>query len=125
MLASKLDRSTERENLKVLFEFGQESCFYCGKKLSENAVDHFIPWSFVKDDKLWNFVLACPVCNSRKSDKLASQTFLSNIRLRNEKLILKNHPFIQKEFKSYTFSKLALMYSNAVFNGFEAGWEPN
>ena len=129
MLASKLDRSTERENLnsyrKVLFEFGQESCFYCGKKLSENAVDHFIPWSFVKDDKLWNFVLACPACNSRKSDKLASQTFLSNIRLRNEKLILKKHPFIQKEFKSYTFSKLALMYSNAVFNGFEAGWEPN
>ncbi len=128
MLASKLDRSTERENLdsyrKVLFDFGQQTCFYCGKKLSENAVDHFIPWSFVKDDKLWNFVLACPACNSRKSDKLASQTFLSNIRLRNEKLILKNHPFIQKEFKSYSFSKLALMYSNAVFNGFESGWEP-
>lgn len=132
-LAGKLDHSTKRENLdsyrKILFGFGQESCFYCGKKLSRttfgNAVDHFIPWSFVKDDKLWNFVLACPVCNSKKSDKLASQTFLSNIRLRNEKLILKKHPFIQKEFKSYTFSKLALMYSNAVFNGFESGWEPN
>ena len=131
-LASKLDRSTERENLdsyrKILFDFGQQSCFYCGKQLSkttfENAVDHFIPWSFVKDDKLWNFVLACPTCNSKKSDKLASQFFLSNIRLRNEKLILKNHSFIQREFKSYTFSKLALMYSNAVFNGFETGWEP-
>ena len=128
MLASKLDRSTERENLdsyrKILFEFGQQTCFYCEKKLSENAVDHFIPWAFVKDDKLWNFVLACPACNSRKSDKLASQTFLSNIRLRNEKLIRKNHPFVQKEFKSYAFSKLALMYSNATFNGFESGWEP-
>ncbi|MBR1537478.1 MAG: HNH endonuclease [Treponema sp.] len=131
-LASKLDKSTERKNLdsyrKALFEFGQETCFYCGKKLSRtafgNAVDHFIPWSFVKDDKLWNFVLACPICNSRKSDKLASQVFLSNLRLRNEKLIGKIHPFVQKEFRSYTYSKLALMYSNAAFNGFESGWEP-
>lgn len=132
MLASKLDRSTERENLdsyrKALFDFGQTTCFYCGKKLSRttfgNAVDHFIPWSFVKDDKLWNFVLACPTCNSKKSDKLATQTFLSNIRLRNEKLVKMNHPIVQKEFKAYTFTKLALMYSNAIFNGFQSGWRP-
>ena len=128
MLASKLDKSTERENLdsyrKVLFEFGQIDCFYCGKKLSENAVDHFVPWSFVKDDKLWNFVLACPDCNSRKSDRLASQAYLSNLKRRNEALIKMKHILVQKEFKYYTFSKLALMYNNAVFNGFKPGWEP-
>ncbi len=128
MLASKLDRSTERQNLdqfrKTLFEFGQITCFYCGKKLNENAVDHFIPWSFVKDDRLWNFVLSCPACNSRKSDTLAAQTFLSSIRTRNESLSKMNHVLVQKEFKSYTFSKLALMYNNAVFNGFKYGWEP-
>lgn len=128
MLASKLDRSTERQNLdlfrKTLFEFGQTTCFYCGRKLNENAVDHFIPWSFVKDDRLWNFVLSCPNCNSRKSDTLASQPFLSTLRIRNEKLGRMNHILVQKEFKSYTFSKLALMYNNAVFNGFKSGWEP-
>lgn len=128
MLASKLDKSTERENLnpyrKTLFEFGQTKCFYCGKNLGENAVDHFIPWSFVKDDKLWNFVLACPTCNSKKSDSLTSQDFLDNLRLRNEKLRKMNHDFVQREFKSYTFSKLALMYQNAVFNGYRCGWMP-
>lgn len=29
-----------------------------------------------------------------------------------------------KEFKAYTFTKLALMYSNAIFNGFQSGWRP-
>lgn len=29
-----------------------------------------------------------------------------------------------KEFKTYTFTKLALMYSNAIFNGFQSGWRP-
>ena len=127
-LASKLDKSTERQNLnafkKVLCDFGQKTCFYCGKILSENAVDHFIPWSFVKDDKLWNFVLACPTCNSKKSNKLTDQRFLSNIRLRNEKLSNIDNSFVQKEFKNYNFSKLTLMYQNALFNGFSAGWHP-
>lgn len=128
MLASKLDASTERKNLdlyrKTLFDFGQETCFYCGKKLSENAVDHFIPWSFVKDDKLWNFVLSCPYCNSKKSDKLASQKFLNDIKIRNEKLRIIQVPFIQTQFKAYEFSKLALMYHNAIFNGLKSGWKP-
>ena len=128
MLAGKLDRSTERENLDryrtVLFDFGQTKCFYCGCNLSQNAVDHFVPWSFVKDDKLWNFVLSCPACNSKKSDSLTSQKFLSNIRIRNESLKKMNSVFVQKEFISYSFSKLTLMYQNAAFNGFKTGWEP-
>ncbi len=127
-LASKLDLSTERKNLeqyrKTLFNFGQTTCFYCGKKLSETAVDHFIPWSFVKDDKLWNFVLACPSCNSKKSDRLTSQKFLTNLKIRNEKLQLEKVPFVQSQFKSYAFSKLVLMYQNAIFNGLKSGWEP-
>ncbi len=128
MLASKLDKSTERQNLdafrKTLFDFGQKNCFYCGKPLAENAVDHFVPWSFVKDDNLWNFVLACPFCNSKKSDRLTAQGFLTSIRIRNEKLCRMNTPFVQKEFKTYTYSKLALMYQNAIFNGFSSGWQP-
>lgn len=127
-LASKLDLSTERQNLepyrKILFSYGQDSCFYCGKSLESNAVDHFIPWSFVKDDKLWNFVLACPTCNSKKSDKLTSQNFLTNIKLRNEKLCKIKNPIVQTDFKTYTFTKLTLMYHNAILNGFQTNWTP-
>lgn len=127
-LANKLDRSTQRENLnpyrKVLFDFGQTTCFYCNKRLAKNAVDHFIPWSFVKDDKLWNFVLACPSCNSKKSDKLTTQNFLNALKARNEKLSNMEDNLVQSQFKAYAHSKLQLLYNNALYNGYTYGWEP-
>ena len=48
----------------------------------------------------------------------------SDMRVRNERLGRLNHPFIQSQFKGYEFAKLALMYRNAIFNGFQHGWEP-
>ena len=65
-LLTKIDKSSERENLsiyrRILFEeFENESCFYCGKKLSSDGhkvhVDHFVPRAFIKDDKMWNLVI--------------------------------------------------------------------
>ena len=59
------DLSVYREILRRKFE--KNTCFYCRRKLERNMhVDHFIPWSFVKDDKLWNFVLSCARCNEKK-----------------------------------------------------------
>ena len=87
-LLTKIDKSSERENLsiyrRILFEeFENESCFYCGKKLSNNGqkihVDHFVPRAFIKDDKMWNLVLACPTCNLQKNDKLASIIYLEKL----------------------------------------------
>ena len=47
------------DDVYIMFE--DNTCFYCGCKLSRSAhVDHVIPWAFVKADHLWNFVLACP-----------------------------------------------------------------
>lgn len=64
-------------------EFQEDRCFYCGKKLDKNIhVDHFIPWTFVKNDNLWNFVLTCPKCNLRKSDSLVSYDYIVKIENR-------------------------------------------
>ncbi len=51
---------------KNIQEF-ENKCFYCGKPVIKKTVevDHFIPWSFMKDDQIWNFVLACPECNNK------------------------------------------------------------
>ncbi len=82
----KLDMATpKRKDLSmyknILFnEFQEDRCFYCGKKLDKNVhVDHFIPWMFVKNDNLWNFVLACPKCNLRKSGNLVSKDYIIKI----------------------------------------------
>ena len=108
---SKIETSLpERKPLdiyrKILFEeFEQNNCFYCGKKLSTIAihVDHFIPWSFVKEDKLWNFVLSCPECNIKKSDKLPSKSFISIIHNRNRIIehFFSSNLFVKQQFSNY------------------------
>lgn len=50
----------------------QVHCIYTGCLLTEGsyALDHFIPWSFVSHDLLWNLMPADESINSSKSDKL-------------------------------------------------------
>lgn len=104
----KLESATPRRSdlsayRKILeLEFEGPACFYCGRKLKTAAhVDHVIPWSFVKSDHLWNFVLACPTCNSKKKDKLPSKENLSKVIVRNEQFILKPKSIVEVEFKGY------------------------
>lgn len=94
-LLTKIDKSSERENLsvyrRILFEeFENETCFYCGKKLSNDGqkvhVDHFVPRTFIKDDKMWNLVLTCPACNLQKNDKLAENIYLDKLVERNQNI---------------------------------------
>ena len=51
---------------------GQLTCIYTGRELhvGNYDLDHFIPWSFVSHDLLWNLLPADPSINSSKSNKL-------------------------------------------------------
>ena len=151
-LLSKLELSLpERMPLeiyrKILFsEFEECNCFYCGKKLlGKIHVDHFIPWSFVKEDKLWNFVLSCPECNIKKSNILPPQNTITRILERN-RIILNasnckndikisfsvnsekikktedkdeiNSAFIKNQFKNYDENLIPRLWQYAKFSGF-------
>lgn len=120
----KLELSTpRRENLSVYREilrreFEEDTCFYCGKKLQKNMhVDHFISWSFVKDDKIWNFVLSCPTCNAKKNNRVPNKEFLIKIENRNKKIQLIQDTVIQTEFVGYTDDLLNRMWSYAKLSG--------
>jgi hypothetical protein len=56
----------------VLDELGSVSCIYTGNKLVKGnyAVEHFIPYSFVSHDLIWNLIPADKSFNSSKSNKL-------------------------------------------------------
>lgn len=47
---------------------------YTNEKLynSDFSIDHFIPWSFVLHDQLWNLIPVSKSINSKKSDKIPS-----------------------------------------------------
>jgi hypothetical protein len=56
----------------VLKELGSVKCIYTGQNLTlgNYAVEHFIPYSFVSHDLIWNLIPAEKSFNSSKSDKL-------------------------------------------------------
>ncbi len=77
-------RSSLGKYKKILLEIDTK-CFYCNCNLLDNKIhiDHFIPWSYIYDDEIWNLVLSCSSCNLKKSDYLANEECLSKIKKRN------------------------------------------
>lgn len=111
------DLSIYRQILKK--EFEESNCFYCGKKLNNSShVDHVIPWTFVKSDHLWNFVLACPSCNSRKNDLLPSKANLSRVITRNEFHLHSENSVVREEFAAYNADLLWSIWDYAKMSGF-------
>lgn len=129
-----LDYSTKRNNLdlfrKILFELDTQEekghrCFYCDEPLMDDRhthVDHFIPWSFVKDDKLWNFVLACSKCNERKKNKLPPREKIDVIVNRNRILLDRRSSDSFIDTNVYTDETIPYLYKVAAINGFNDVW---
>ena len=79
-ISSKLIRPESRSSLvnqhrywnKVIQIGGPVRCIYTGLELhsSDYELDHFIPWSFVSHDLLWNLIPADGSINSSKSNYL-------------------------------------------------------
>ena len=131
-IAGCLDDSSQRVDLSKyrIFLFNdlhEHTCFYCGAELNGTCeVDHFIPWSFVKDDKMWNFVQSCKKCNGSKRDKLTVPFYMTRIVTRNKEILAKPELMnaFQDDFYGYNDDRLPEMYKSAAFNGFEVGWQP-
>lgn len=120
----KLELATpKRKNLSVYREilereFEDDTCFYCGKKLKKYIhVDHFIPWVFVKDDKIWNLVLSCSTCNTKKSNRVPDKNYLIRIEERNQKIKLLDDTIIQMDFVSYSDDLISRMWEYAKLSG--------
>lgn len=79
-IPDKLIKTEERNNLSKQRDFWNTAinngldvhCLYTGKLLTPRNydLDHFIPWSFVSHDQLWNLMPADSSINSSKSNRL-------------------------------------------------------
>lgn len=59
----------------ALIEAFGPSCFYCSTRVGPEAhVDHVLPWSRVGINGLANLVLACPSCDTSKSQLLPARS---------------------------------------------------
>lgn len=104
-LSSKLIKPITRNSLTSQRTFwnsymqicGGMDCIYTGSKLlpekSAYDLDHFIPWSFVSHDLLWNLLPINPSINSSKSDNLPPlEIFIKPFALEHQKALKTLYP---------------------------------
>lgn len=65
---------------KTILEHHEIECIYSQVKLdkSEISLDHYLPWSFVAHDQLWNLISTTKSVNSSKSNNLPSEKYFDN-----------------------------------------------
>ncbi len=88
-LEKRGNTTKERKILQSIFK----TCFYCNDKLNlekdpntpkkDPEVEHVIPFSFIREDEIWNFVLSCRKCNCSKLGALPPQYFMNRLYRRN------------------------------------------
>lgn len=79
-VSSKLIKPIQRDSLTKQHKFwdtyietvGNINCIYTGKQIfaKQYDLDHFVPWSFVSHNLLWNLIPADPSINSSKNNDL-------------------------------------------------------
>ena len=132
ILLEEIENITQRESLKqfqhLILVHSGTSCFYTDKPLQQSArsiaVDHFVPWSFVHSDELWNFVLTSSHLNSRKGSTLPAERYLSKLHERNQLFERTGDIYVKQYMENYNFQQFVKLYDYAEVNGFEKGWTP-
>jgi len=85
-ISNKLFPPQKRESLerqtaywKLVLEHSNLQCIYSGRMLSLDnlSLDHYLPWSLVTHDNLWNLIPTFREVNSAKSNNLPSSIYFS------------------------------------------------
>lgn len=118
-LSEKLNKPTQR-NLKqanlfwkeYLKETPQVNCIYSGQEitLQNLSLDHFLPWSFVAHDQLWNIIPTPKNVNSAKSDWLPSIELYINDYVYTQ---FKVYEFYFKKDKSKIMEDYRILFSQS------------
>jgi len=74
---------------KTVLREGNLNCIYSNRKLEIDniSLDHYLPWSFIAHDQLWNLIPTFPEVNSSKSNNLPPENSFENfVRLQHAAL---------------------------------------
>jgi hypothetical protein len=86
-VVNKLFMPQQRDSLikqtqywKTILEHQDIKCIYSQVQLNKDEIslDHYLPWSFVAHDQLWNLIPTTKSVNSSKSNNLPSRKYFSD-----------------------------------------------
>jgi|SaaInlStandDraft_7_1057024.scaffolds.fasta_scaffold16127_4 hypothetical protein len=92
---------------KVLQSKGTQDfhCIYSGAPLTDTnfSLDHYLPWSFVAHDQIWNLIPTPAEINSSKSNNLPHDSYLNKfIKFQHQGLIIAKDIYSSREFDNKT-----------------------
>jgi len=127
-IAFEIIRTGFSDRLKHNFDlyiqlFKEDHCFYCGGDLNGYHKDHFIPWEYVLEHKIWNLVPSCPSCNNGTGGKfirIPEKEFLEKLLQRNHRLFSIKEFNLESEFQNTANLEEAVifLYENALKSGY-------
>ena len=97
-IVSKLFIPQNRDSLnkqskywKLILDHQNLKCIYSQSELNKDSIslDHYLPWSFVAHDQLWNLIPTTQSVNSSKSNNIpAEQYFTDFVKLQHQGLTI-------------------------------------
>jgi len=99
----------QKKYWRVVLENVPIYCIFSKQRISQatSPLDHFLPWSFVAHDQLWNLLPILSNVNSSKSNNLPSAKYYNNfISLQHLGLVVSRQYLIESEWNKYTESYL-------------------
>lgn len=101
------------DDFSEIIKMQDGKCFYCEKRKSKFAQDHFIPWNYDSNTQSFNIVPVCTKCNSSKSDNLPNENFLKKILKRNQQLSEISYGYTEDGFKRQYFECKSAYHGNS------------
>ncbi len=111
-LVEKLSPPIQRSSLKPQTDYWKAvisstdlRCIYSGQKLTLDnfELDHYLPWSFVAHDNIWNLIPVLADANRSKSDFLPSAKYFNKfVELQHVGLIHKNQNLSKASWSKLT-----------------------
>lgn len=86
------------------------TCIYSGEPLTAAsfALDHYLPWSFVAHDQLWNLIPTPQAVNSAKSNRLPSADYLPKfVTMQHQGLLIAHQRLGEARFSKVVEDYLA------------------
>lgn len=107
-MPKKRDALTDQKKYwRTILKHRDIECIYSKVKLykDEISLDHYLPWSFVAHDQLWNLIPTTKSVNSSKSNNLPSEEYFNDfIVLQHRGLTVGYANISRKEWLEYTES---------------------
>ncbi|MDJ0746186.1 MAG: HNH endonuclease domain-containing protein [Xenococcaceae cyanobacterium MO_167.B27] len=121
---------------KLILKYQKLKCIYSQVELNKDniSLDHYLPWSFVAHDQLWNLIPTTPSINSSKSNHIPSEDYFNDfVNLQHRGLVVYYKNNSQKKWENLAEDYIAelkvtqpddLLNFDILYNAYQSTVKP-